>query len=100
MKRCPNCGRDFQPRKSDHIYCTTACRYAFGKRLTVVGFEQQDPEAVERLFDPSRDPNERVRPDDWFCAPAEDGWKELYAHETVEMRRRWFRNLFPWWQVS
>jgi hypothetical protein len=35
-----------------------------------------------------------VEPDDWFfpaCAP--DEWRELYACETVERRRKWFENL-------
>ena len=55
-----------------------------------------DGEAVKRLFDPSREPRERVRDDDSFSPEDPDpGWKELFAYDTVESRRRWFRNLYP-----
>jgi hypothetical protein len=50
-----------------------------------------DP-AVERLFDPSRDPKARVRRDDWFPEPDSPSL-ELYLCETVEVRRRWYLNL-------
>jgi hypothetical protein len=44
-----------------------------------------DGEAVKRLFDPSREPRERVRDDDWFSPEEPDpGWKELFAYDTVE----------------
>jgi hypothetical protein len=52
-----------------------------------------DTEAVKRLFDPSRDPEERVREDDWFAGPSDAEWRSLYAHETVGARRRWYMNL-------
>jgi hypothetical protein len=53
-----------------------------------------DPEQVKRLFDPDRDPNERVREDDWFAGPSDPEWRALYAHETVGGRRRWYMNLW------
>ena len=52
-----------------------------------------DTEAVRRLFHPSRDPEERVREDDWFPGPSDPEWRSLYAHETVGTRRRGYRNL-------
>jgi hypothetical protein len=48
---------------------------------------------VKRLFDPSRDPQERVREDDWFPGPSDAEWRALYAHETVGTRRRGYMNL-------
>jgi hypothetical protein len=45
-------------------------------------------------FDPRRDPNDRVRPDDWFWPmDAPERWKALFADDTVGRRRRWFANL-------
>jgi hypothetical protein len=54
---------------------------------------------VARLFDQSRDPNERVRDDDWHPTPeTPEGlkWLEL---ETVGVRRRWYLHLIeqPSW---
>jgi hypothetical protein len=51
-----------------------------------------NPAAVERLFDPQRDPKARVEADDWYPFP-DDEFKPLddRAH-TVEDRRRWYRN--------
>jgi hypothetical protein len=50
-----------------------------------------DPEVIDRLFDPRRDPEEFVRDDDWFApADAAPEWKALYAGDTVAKRRRWF----------
>ena len=55
---------------------------------------ETDPEQVKRLFDPDRDPNERVREDDWFAGNPDPEWRALYAHETVGVRRRWYMNLW------
>jgi hypothetical protein len=53
-----------------------------------------DPLVVEALFDPSRDPAERVKPDDWFSpADASADVRALYANETVGGRRQWYLNL-------
>ena len=57
------------------------------------GHAQVDYEQVKRLFDPDRDPEERVRGDDWFAGPSDPEWRALYAHETVGGRRRWYMNL-------
>jgi hypothetical protein len=43
------------------------------------------------LFDPARDPDERVRDDDWHSL--DDGWRALDAYQTVAQRRRWYENL-------
>jgi hypothetical protein len=34
-----------------------------------------------------------VREDDWYPEPADSGWRDLYAVDTVATRRRWFRAL-------
>jgi hypothetical protein len=61
---CLSCGQEFTPRKLGHVYCSPGCRHAGpGQRV------DRDPEAVNRLFDPDRDPSERVRPDDWHPTP-------------------------------
>jgi hypothetical protein len=51
---------------------------------------EPDP-SVARLFDESRDPQETVHPDDWHPDPERFG--DLDAHDTVEDRRRWYRNI-------
>jgi hypothetical protein len=86
---CLHCGVEFSPRKAGHVYHSIECRHR-GERApherTMV-----DPEAVGRLFDPARDPDERVRPDDWFPGPAEAAG--VYSVDDVGTRRRWYRNL-------
>jgi hypothetical protein len=52
--------------------------------------ETVDHEQIARLFDPSRDPGERVRDDDWFTPADRPDLRELYAEETVAARRRWY----------
>ena len=47
-------------------------------------------EELARLFD-DRPSDERVAADDWF--PMGDGWRDIYAAETLGQRRRWFSNL-------
>jgi hypothetical protein len=89
---CLRCGTVFTPRKYGHIYCSPQCRHR-GER----GPHDPpavDPEQVDRLFDLARDPGERVRDDDWFHPlDAAPEWKALYAHDTVEGRRRWYLTL-------
>jgi hypothetical protein len=47
---------------------------------------------VRRLFDPDRDPDQRVDLDDWH--PASDlAWKELDSYDTVATRRNWYLTL-------
>jgi hypothetical protein len=47
---------------------------------------------VRRLFD-DRPDDERVAEDEWFPPPAPRAWVELYSHETLRTRRRWFKDL-------
>jgi endogenous inhibitor of DNA gyrase (YacG/DUF329 family) len=89
---CARCGVEFVRRRSDHRFCSPECRklgeWKPGDQPPV------DREVVDRLFDPLRDPNERVRSDDWFAPmDAPEGWRALFAHESVGGRRRWFANL-------
>jgi hypothetical protein len=87
---CLHCGREFEPRKYGHVFCSTFCRH-HGERQPHER-EPIDLEAIERLFDESRDPGEPCREDDWFpesCAEM----KALYMYDTVEGRRRWYGNL-------
>jgi hypothetical protein len=51
-----------------------------------------DQAAIDRLFDPTRDPSETVRRADWHPTPA-SGFFELDLCDTVATRRRWFENL-------
>ena len=88
---CLHCGRIFQPRRRGHVFCSTFCRHRGQRPPEERG--EIDPEQVRRLFDPDRDPNERVRDDDWFAGPSDPEWRALYAHETVGGRRRWYMNL-------
>jgi hypothetical protein len=44
------------------------------------------------LFDPRRDPSERVREDDWHTSPA-SRFAELDSRDTVETRSRWHTEL-------
>ena len=92
VEECRHCGREFEPRKFGHVFCSVFCRHRGEwkphERTPV------DIAAMERLFDPARDPDERARDDDWFaesCAPV----KHLYTGErdTVARRRRWYSNL-------
>jgi hypothetical protein len=64
-----------------------------GLHVSVHQFEKgiEVASAVARLFDSSRDPDERVRADEWFLGPPE--FAALYAYDTVRQRRRWYRNL-------
>jgi hypothetical protein len=68
LARCAHCGNQLRPRKVGHVFCSVGCRHR-GER-TPHDPPPVDPELVERLFDPGRDPNGRVRDDDWF-APAD-----------------------------
>jgi hypothetical protein len=92
MATCLHCGTEFRPRRGGHVFCSVWCRHQ-GERKPYDP-PPVDPEVVDRLFDPGRDPQERVRDDDWFSpADAAPEWRELYAGETVEQRRRWYENL-------
>jgi hypothetical protein len=90
MAKCARCGRESVRRRSDHRFCRPECRKR-GARLSSDS-PSADPDVVDRLFDPFRSPDERVRHDDWPM-DAPDEWKALFAGETVGSRRRWFETL-------
>lgn len=93
-RECLHCGVEFVPRKAGHVFHSIECRHRGERRAD----ERQpiDVEAIERLFADSRDPRERVRPDDWFPGSHDSATAAgvaLFAHDTVEGRRRWYLNL-------
>jgi hypothetical protein len=89
MSPCLHCGKLFKPRRGGHVFCSVRCRH-LGERKPHEPLPA-DPEVIDRLFDPRRDPEEFVRDDDWFApADAAPEWKALYAGDTVAKRRRWF----------
>jgi len=54
---------------------------------------------IARLFDEDRDPDERVRDDDWHGNRDDENgqaWMELDATDTVGQRREWYRTLVDW----
>lgn len=87
MALCLRCGRPFEPRRRGHVFCSNLCRHRHqgetGKRPVL------DHEQIARLFDEGREPEERVRDDDWHPTPG-SGFEELDAHQTVGQRRRWY----------
>ena len=87
-RECLHCGAPFVPRKVGHVFHSVECRHRGERRPD----ERQpiDLEAIERLFDESRDPGERVTDDDWFPGAA---MKHLYSFDSVGGRRRWYRSL-------
>lgn len=92
MAECARCGRTFVRRRSDHRFCRPECR-KLGQRKPGEP-PPVDPDVVDRLFDPRRDPNDRVRTDDWFWpVDAPEAWKALFAGHSVGGRRRWLANL-------
>jgi hypothetical protein len=86
---CLSCGSPFKPRKYGHVYCSTFCRHRGERKPHECSPASR--EAVERLFDESRDSNEPVRLDDWHPGPPE--WIPLDACKTVGSRRQWYLNL-------
>jgi hypothetical protein len=72
------------------VFCWVACRHRGerrpGERVPV------DRAAVARLFDEARDPDSRVLRDDWHPGPSPE-WVALDIVDTVETRRRWYREL-------
>ena len=87
---CLHCGKTFRPRRRGHVFCSSFCRHRGERpakeRLAI------DVDQVERLFDPSREPDERVREDDWHPSPG-TGWQELDWCHTVGQRRNWYLTL-------
>jgi hypothetical protein len=78
------------PRKAGHVFCSRECRHRGerppDKRTPI------DHDTIERLFDESRDPDERCRDDDWYPDSCIE-MKHLDAAQTVRTRRRWYTNL-------
>jgi hypothetical protein len=89
-RECLHCGTEFTPRKAGHVFHTIECRHRVERRPD----ERKpiDVDAIERLFDESRDAGERVRDDDWFPESGAAA-KHLYTFDTVGGRRRWYLNL-------
>ena len=83
---CARCGKSFRPRKRGHVFCSPNCRH-LGVRLDRAPVDQ---DAVVRLFDESRTPEDVVRVGDWHPTPS---WAELDGADTVERRRRWYMAL-------
>jgi hypothetical protein len=92
---CLHCGRTFTPRNLSHVFCAQKCRHLGERKPEDRAYARESQDAVARLFDPRRDPSERVRAGDWFPGGRGDqeAWKALHDHDTVEVRRRWYRNL-------
>jgi hypothetical protein len=91
---CLSCGREFVPRKLGHVFCSSFCRHRHRGEGNDgrPGRPAVDPEQIERLFDSARDPQERVRPDDWHPSP-DSGFPALDGWDTVAKRRRWYLTL-------
>jgi hypothetical protein len=88
LRKCLHCGKLFRPRRRGHIFCSSRCKYS-GELPPHKRPSPEDHEQVERLFDPARDPKERVRDDDWHPNQG-TGWQELDAMQDLAMRRRWY----------
>jgi hypothetical protein len=86
---CLHCGKTFRPSRRRHVFCSSFCRHRgerpVKERLAI------DVEQLQRLFDPSRGPDELVRDDDWHPSPGP--WQKLDWCQTVETRRTWYLNL-------
>ena len=94
---CLHCGIAFEPTRAGHLYCTPWCRH-HGPRSP----QDRRPvnhDQIARLFDEDRDPDERVRDDDWHGNRDDENgqaWMELDATDTVGQRREWYRTLVDW----
>jgi hypothetical protein len=93
VARCLRCQREFEPRRAGHVFCTRECRYR-GPRRPDDGVVAPTDEQLASLFDPDRDPGERVTAEDWDATGGD--WAELFAEDTVATRRRWLMRLVEW----
>ena len=91
MAECLRCRREFTARKAGHVFCSRECRHRGPRKEgdTVAPSEGE----LARLFDPKRDPEGLVGPDEWHPAGQGSPWLELDACQTVFTRRNWFRRL-------
>jgi hypothetical protein len=73
------------------VSCSRECRHRGPRKEgnTVAPSEAE----LERLFDPKRDPEGLVAPDEWQPAGKGSPWVELDACQTVFTRRSWFQGL-------
>ena len=97
IAECAHCGIEFIQRRTDHRFCCPEHR-KLGERKPYDP-PPADPEQVRRLFDEDRDPDERVRDDDWHGNRDDENgqaWMELDATDTVGQRREWYRTLVDW----
>lgn len=85
---CAQCGAPFVPSKRGHRFCKPECRHQ-GEREPG-DRPPADREQVRRLFDESRDPDERVRPDDWTATPQ---FVHLDTFDSLRKRRGWYTGL-------
>jgi hypothetical protein len=89
LRNCLHCGRLFPARRRGHVFCSSRCRYS-GELPPHKRPSPEDHEQIERLFDPRRDPSERVREDDWN--PSTE-WQTLDRLDDLETRRCWYLSL-------
>ena len=87
MTECLHCRGEFQPRRRGHVFCSSWCRHRGEQGKAAPGLS--DREQIAQLFDPSRDPEDRVREDDWHPEP-NSTWVKLDLCKTVGSRRRWY----------
>src|SRR5215212_3449924 len=94
---CARCGRDFTRRRSDHRFCSPICR-KLGERAPWEP-PAADPEAVDRLFDESRDPDAICLADDWYpggqMPESEQRIYLIVGGDSVASRRRLFARHHP-----
>jgi hypothetical protein len=89
MAECLHCGKEFTPRRAGHVYHSPWCRH-HGERKPYDP-PPVDQDQISRLFNPRRNPTERIADDDWHVGGTE--WQSLDAADTVTDRRRWFESL-------
>ena len=92
VAECLRCKRKFAPRKAGHVFCSRECRHRGPRKESDDTVAPTEGE-LARLFDPKRDPESRVEPDDWHPTSWDPEWVELDLRHTVSTRRRWFRTL-------
>jgi hypothetical protein len=93
---CAHCGELFRPTRRSHLYHSVECRRAgpaeFGTRKSTA-----EREAIRRLLDESRDPQEPCLPTDWYPSYGDgaegDQFGRLEDVVPLSVRRAWFLNL-------
>jgi hypothetical protein len=90
VAECAHCHGEFVRRRSDHRFCCPEHRKLGERKPGAPALP--DREQIARLFDKTRDPDERVRADDWHPS-GDPRWHELDAWDTVGRRRHWYEEL-------